>query len=117
MTKGYLRRIQARGNTFEEEIRILRYENDVLKAQVHQYCTKSRKLKRLVHAAINQDNTLYKTANSNIQRGRWNSSTTKSDSEDDDKQNMVEYSNFKAFVYGLENEDSHEQNVGVSVSY
>ena len=66
MTKGYLHHIQARENMFEEEIQILRYENDVLKAQVHQYCTKSRKLKRLVHAAINQDNTLYKTANSNI---------------------------------------------------
>ena len=34
MTKGYLRRRQTRDQAFEEEIQCLRYENDVLKAQV-----------------------------------------------------------------------------------
>ena len=75
----------------------MRYENDVLKAHVYHYRAKSRKIKRLLHATIDQDDTLCDTANSNMERGRWPTITTKSDSEDDDKQNMVKYSNSNGF--------------------
>ena len=63
----------------------------------------------MVNAAINRDDTLHENANINIERGRWPSgSTTKSDSEDDDKRNTVKYTNSKACDSEFESGDSDE---------
>ena len=89
MTKGYLLRRQAKDQEFMEEIRTLRYQNDVLKAQVRQYRTKARKIKRIAFAAIDRDDNLHETANMNIERGRLPNSSTKSDEEDDDNHQQL----------------------------
>ena len=106
LSEDYIRRRQAKDQVYNEEIRLLNYENNVLKAQVRQYRTKIRKMKRLAFAAIDRDDYLHETANENIERGRWPSSTTKSDDEDDEKQNKVKYRNSKACDSELESEDS-----------
>ena len=105
LSKDYVRRRQAKDQVYDEEIRLLNYENNVLKAQVRQYRTKIRKMKRLAFAAIDRDDYLHETANENIERGRWPSCTTKSDDEDDEKQNKVKYRNSKACDSELDSEE------------
>ena len=68
MAKGYLVRRQARDQAVRNEIQLLQYENDVLKAQVRQYRTKCRKMKRLAFTAIDPDDHLHETANVNMER-------------------------------------------------
>ena len=108
MTKGYLVRMQVRDQVVCNEIQLLQYESDVLKAQVRQYRTKCRKMKRLAFAAIDRDDHLHETANVNMERGHLPRGPTKSDDEDDEKQNKVKYSNSKACDSELDCEDSDE---------
>ena len=75
----------------QKKMRLMDYQIDVLKAQVRQYRTKCLKFRRLYKAALNRDDKLWDVANDSIVTGMIPNGDVKSDSEDDNIQNTVEY--------------------------
>lgn len=75
----------------QKKIRLQEYQIDVLKASVRQYRTKCLKFQRLYKAALNRDDKLWDTANDSVVTGHIPDGEVKSDTEDDNVKNTVEY--------------------------
>ena len=69
VTRAYLRRAIKKNTEYhEKEIAVLRYENEILKANLRQYRRKSRKVRRIVNAAISRDDYLLENGNANLEQ-------------------------------------------------
>ena len=77
--------------TQQKKIRLQEYQIDVLKASIRQYQNKIFKFQRLCKAALNRDDELWDAANNSAMTGVIPDGDVKSDTEDDNVKNTVEY--------------------------
>lgn len=95
VTRAYLARVVKKNTEYhEKEISVLRYENEILKANLRQYRLKARKVRRIVNATIDRDDMLMEAGNANLEQQPpiVLEGEIKSDREDNFVRNAVRYS-------------------------